>query len=159
MKAIYIGRFSPLHYGHIKIINFMLDAFNPADCLLILGSANAPLSEKNMFKYYQRREWINELYPELKIVAVPDFDNDYDWAQNVENIVNATFCQSYNRVFLGGSEHDLWYCDLRNWNKLIISRSIIPISGTEIRKMLLNNEDISNHVHFSLSTKIKEPLS
>ena len=88
--AIFIGRMAPLHNAHVANIEV---ARNIAEeVLILLGSANAPLDEKNPFTNAQREEMIRAAIPrdDDEEIAYPriDFMNDMPsndlWAAEVQ---------------------------------------------------------------------------
>lgn len=100
--AVFIGRFQPVHYGHLHVID---KALSIADNVLILvGSANRGRSGRNPFTYEEREAMIrlpfkNHPTEANRIHVVPIDDimyNDIAWVEhvyrtvtkNVLNIVN-----------------------------------------------------------------------
>ena len=61
-RAIFLGRMCPLHKGHERIINKMIEDVGEANSLIIVGSANV-ISERVPFSYEKRKQWINKIFP------------------------------------------------------------------------------------------------
>lgn len=90
--AVFIGRFQPVHNGHMAVIN---DGLRCADQLIILcGSAHQPRSTRNPWTVEEREAMIRGAIsaPENKRVhIVPLMDivyNDESWVRNIQATVN-----------------------------------------------------------------------
>lgn len=90
MRALVIGRFQPLHKGHVALITRALE-----DCQSVvvgIGSAAAKSSLRNPFTAAERRQMIGACFPNevaagrLAIVDVPDIHNPPKWAAHVLSI-------------------------------------------------------------------------
>src|SRR3954447_25228920 len=53
---VFIGRFQPLHNGHVHVINRALSS--GAKVIVLVGSANVACSPRNPFTYDERRDMI-----------------------------------------------------------------------------------------------------
>ena len=77
-----IGRFQPLHLGHLHAIQKTLENF---DFLIIgVGSSQAAGTKRNPFSYEERREMLERSLPrkyqgKYKIISLPDQFNDQRW--------------------------------------------------------------------------------
>jgi len=148
---IYLGRFSPIHHGHIGIINTMVSNFGYDNCLLLIGSCASPFSRRLFYTYSQRREMIKILYPDISICGLPDYkdvDDDPEfkqWHYNLWDIIKLKFPDAtiYNTSFIIGSEKDAYF--FKNYNTEIIDRedSIPGFSATELRERLLYDHGFS----------------
>lgn len=148
MYGVYIGRFQPIHVGHQKIIDEMIEMCGIDSCIVMIGSSNTH-DNKNIFTYKERASLIKELYPNLKIVSLPDQVHDACWYQQVEDVFTAIFNKTINSdddnvTFFGGSSEDTYYVHDANWtNTHIVDRLELPISATFVRKCLAENDLIS----------------
>ena len=70
--GIFVGRVCPLHLGHQKIIQKMIDDCGVDNCLMLIGSSNAPLSWRVLFPYMRRRNWVKRIFKQLKVIGIPD---------------------------------------------------------------------------------------
>ncbi len=85
-RALFIGRFQPLHKGHLHALKAVL-----AQCDFVtigIGSVNNAGSGKNPFTYEERRRMLLlalKGVPRRKfsIIPIPDFFNDRKWAAYV----------------------------------------------------------------------------
>lgn len=93
--GVYIGRFQPLHSGHIK--NIISIAKKSDAVIMVLGSANKPRSIDNPFTVAEREfmvaETINELslndHADFYFVGVEDtLYQDHEWAVRVTQAVS-----------------------------------------------------------------------
>ena len=69
-KAVYVGRFNPIHAGHIKVIDNMLEQFGQDHSMIIVGSSNAPQSLRHFFSYDERTQFIKKLYPQIEACRI-----------------------------------------------------------------------------------------
>lgn len=90
----FIGRFQPVHIGHIEVIT---TALSQAQFVTILiGSSNQPRTSKNPWTYLEREDMIMESLAEIdpaycsRVIIKPLHDqkyNDQRWASDVQNLV------------------------------------------------------------------------
>lgn len=126
--AVYIGRFQPLHNGHVHVLE---NAFKNYDAVVVLiGSAYKARDIKNPFTYDERKAiiqgWIDEEGSKITsnklFRLLPLRDQPYNnakWIQSVqENVADAVkFFNNFDGtfadadIFLTGSERDAstWY--------------------------------------------------
>ena len=87
--AIFIGRFQPLHNGHVHNIEKGLEIAD--NVLVILGSANQPRTPKNPFTVQERTDLIKELFPSgrVSVRSVEDYlYQDTRWVQSIQAVVH-----------------------------------------------------------------------
>ena len=89
--AVVIGRFQPVHNGHVALIR---EAKQIADKVLVLiGSAGQPRSYENPFSYELRDRMICNTQqdgPSSLVYTAPLYDNIYNdnaWATQVQDLV------------------------------------------------------------------------
>ncbi len=86
--TVYIGRFSPFHMGHAKVLDRALR--ESENVLVIIGSSHSARNVKNPFTYDERYEMIQKYYDStsktaadrgsLSIVGIPDYPySESDW--------------------------------------------------------------------------------
>jgi len=156
-RAFYIGRFQPVHEGHLKTA---LLGFELAD-EVVIGVRNTELSIKNPLTAEERVEmWVRALRDlgasRFKVEVVPDFSKSdvlwddkavisghplLDWARAVERILNVNPSDS---VFLGNKPPMVIAFNLlgyvvvpghRNVNRLV------EVSATELRSLVLSGDE------------------
>jgi nicotinamide-nucleotide adenylyltransferase len=104
MRCLVLGRFQPLHLGHVRMIEY---AASKADELVIgIGSSNAPRGANNPFTLAERRRMLKaslKLEVPYTIVGIPDFGDDKKWLkwimENVEFDSFMTNAENERRIF------------------------------------------------------------
>jgi nicotinamide mononucleotide adenylyltransferase len=153
--GVYIGRFCPLHHGHMKIIDEMIKHHGIDKCLILIGSCNADISFRVLFKHSDRRRWIKRIYPDLKQLGLPDYPNDDTaWLTQVEDIVSLVFGKECEPTFYGGCQEDIEIFYDAGHHVKIIDRMEYPVSATNVRQLLLMNEDINTLVDTRISSEV-----
>lgn len=144
--ALVVGRFQTFHLGHQHLID---SARNLADRVLIfVGSANEYGTERNPLNVETRIRMLRQIYEdnrEFMIYPLPDLTNEndinYDWGKYVLDN-----CKRYvyknPELFVFGNDTNKgssWFSDedLENTSQLIINRQNIPISGTQLRELMV----------------------
>ncbi len=140
-----IWRFQPFHNGHILLIQESLK--HQSATLVLIGSSNV-INTKNPWSFEQRKKMIAGHYPDtssLHIWAIPDFQKDDDWKD---------FLLHY--IPKWEVEVTLYWWDIKNDSAIAtvlhfrdtlpfslkvveIPRSIIPISATDVRWWIQEN--------------------
>lgn len=142
--GIYIGRFQPLHIGHITIINYMQTQYD--HLIILVGSANQASSLKNPFSFEMRQKWLKQSFDELaeanetgakKISILPlnDYpDDEKKWEAGLnEQVLSAT--SDDDKITLVGHEKDdssYYLKSFPQWGYDSVPQSI-KISATPIR--------------------------
>jgi len=110
--AVVIGRFQPLHYGHIYNIDIGLKVAKKV--LILVGSAYNSISPKNPFTFEQRSKMIREYYFSNKdrdrIVIEPLPDNLYEenqWLTDVQEVVSSY--ENKDVILIGHEKDDSSY--------------------------------------------------
>lgn len=141
--GIYIGRFQPLHIGHITIIAYMQKKYD--HIIVLVGSANQRASIKNPFSFEQRKLWLEQSFYDLaghdssqKISVLPLNDyryNEAKWeAELTAQVQSAT--NNTDTISLVGHEKDdssYYLKSFPQWAYDSVKQSI-KISATPIRK-------------------------
>jgi len=138
MKALFVGRFQPMHLGHLKVIKWILKKYDKI--FIAIGSSQESNTNKNPFTFEERKimtqNTLNSERIEKKkyeIFGIPDVHDDKAW---VENILKKA---KFDVVFTKNP-----------WTKRCFEAFNIPvkehpmfdnISGSKIRKMIENNDD------------------
>src|SRR6478752_7068534 len=89
--CVFIGRFQPLHAGHMAVI---WDALKRAEyVVLVVGSAHQPRRpDTNPFFFVEREAMIRAAFPrevQERLIIVPMADSNYDMGQWSEDVYNA----------------------------------------------------------------------
>ena len=141
--GLFLGRFQPFHDGHGSIVS---QAWNHCDHLIIaIGSSQEGRTKKNPLTFEERKVLIRALTwynKDITIIGIPDRENpsdDSSWGEYVMNYVEKE-CGMRPTVIFEGSEavRSHWY-DTLDVEVKITDRDEEPISATEIRQMLLED--------------------
>ena len=108
--GIYIGRFQPLHYGHISIIN---EGLKKEDFMIIIIGSKNKKNDRNPFSYDIRKNFITEYFGDKNyfVEGLDDYDDDYMWIKNLEEIINQIILN--NNFF---NCHLKLYCPMKDEN-------------------------------------------
>lgn len=84
--ALFVGRFQPLHIGHLKVIKWILKKYNKV--IIVIGSSQESNTDKNPFTGEERREMINralkiENIEKYEIIEIPDVYDDDIWVKSI----------------------------------------------------------------------------
>jgi len=138
MKALFVGRFQPMHLGHLKVIKWILKKYDKV--FIAIGSSQESNTNKNPFTLEERKIMIdntlkNEGIEEKKyeMFGIPDVHDDKAWVESISKKAK------FDVVFTKNP-----------WTKRCFEAFNIPvkehpmfdnISGSKIRKMIENNDD------------------
>lgn len=154
--AVVIGRFQPFHFGHKKMIDQALEIAD--NVLILIGSANKPISHKNPITAEQRQHTILAAYEDLHNLHVswlPDCDYaDESWQAAVMSEVDKLSLKitvKKKNVCIVGYEKDesSYYLKTFNWNFEQVHPYILldqhVLDATFIRNNVYNNnqDDVS----------------
>jgi bifunctional NMN adenylyltransferase/nudix hydrolase len=135
---VFIGRFQPLHQGHIHVIN---EAKKLAKTVLVLvGSANSAPSPKNPFTYEERRWWILDAVDQadawVSVKPLPDSSyNDTAWIANVQQIVNGVTGGNKTGIIGFSKDHTSYYLKLfPEWGAVEIPTQFSVLNSSNIRE-------------------------
>jgi len=155
---VFIGRFQPLHNGHIHVINEALK--KTEKLILLVGSSNIAPSPRNPFSFDQRKMMIEQAATRREIKAgmerlliEPIRDtpyNDRDWIVNVQKSVDRIIARdcygkspeskSSVRVGLTGLKKDSTSYYLKmfpDWDAVDVKAQYGTLSATDIRRDFL----------------------
>lgn len=103
MKGIYIGRFQPLHKGHVATIDYIFDTTEVTNLVIFVGSANKSISAKNPWTYQERKEMLvgslkdKPYFDKIQIKPLNDYLYDEKrWEQQILD-ENADILFGYNK--------------------------------------------------------------
>lgn len=73
MRALFVGRFQPLHWGHVKVVEWLLTHYE--EVVVAIGSADKALTQENPFTPGERLEMFRRYFGancRLLYCTVPD---------------------------------------------------------------------------------------
>lgn len=144
---VFIGRFQPLHNGHLHVMRQALAAGRKL--IVLVGSSNAARSPRNPFTYEERRDTILaargaiEAAPDRILVRpLPDFlYNDRAWIAHVQRSVDEAIAEdgSSERASVGliGHSKDKSSYYLRmfpNWDAVDVRTQHGTLNSTDLRE-------------------------
>ncbi len=131
MKGVIIGRFQPLHNGHVELIR---EASRECDdVVLVIGSSNVH-DEANPFTFEERERMIKMVIGVIQTIPMEDVTDDDAWVASViENV------PPFDIVYAGDEE------DLKLWTGSRFKTKSIGriggIRGTDIRKKIIDQDE------------------
>jgi bifunctional NMN adenylyltransferase/nudix hydrolase len=150
-QGFYCGRFQHIHIGHQQVIDIGLQMCKKF--LIVVGSAQEIHTERNPFRVEFRIELINEIYKEeiasgrLVVMGLKDLTNENDitteWGRYLLNHVTEALGGIPDVMIYGIDEgREGWFDpeDIKHMSRLLIPRSIIGISATELRMAALRGD-------------------
>lgn len=167
--GLYVGRFQPLHYGHMDIIDQMLTECEKV--IVAVGSAQESGTMRNPLTYSFRKQLIREVYfdylDKIEVVPINDrekYSDDFSWGIYLFERIHKQ-CGLCPDVIYEGEEHVRahWY-DECNVPVIKVSRTKRPVSGTMIRNMFVNDRKgvmypyVPNTIYFNHYEEIRKEI-
>ena len=130
-----IGRFQPLHKGHVEAIEFSLK--NSDKLFIVIGSSEKSNQKRNPFSFEERKKMIElainekELQDNISIIPINDANNHTEWISSIKNTIG-----EYNLIFTNDELTEKLFKkdETRVINVPLLDRNIL--SATEVRKRL-----------------------
>jgi len=139
---VIIGRFQPLHKGHIHLIS---QAQNP---VILVGSSGRVRDLKNPFTFEERKSMILKHFPMLTVLPIKDYlYNDALWHRQVREVVDGELArrgESYVKIV--GYEKDdssVYLLNFQPWAVLNVAPYLHDgkmLNATDIRHLMYTNE-------------------
>ncbi len=85
--ALFVGRFQPLHKGHVKVIKTLLKKYEKV--IIAIGSIQEKRTEKNPFSFSERKKMLELVFKEevkrekIEIIGVRDEKSDEKWVRKI----------------------------------------------------------------------------
>ena len=163
-NSLFIGRFQPFHIGHLADIKNIIA--KGEHCIVTIAAANKSETWRNPLTGTEREMIIKKaLAAESKldpsglpdgsyeIHQLTDIDNGNRWVQHVINSL-----PKFEKVYSGSEYIRGFFTDDKRFEvfavKMIQDKNGQILCATNIRKMVLNNEDYGKYLH----SKVKEIL-
>ncbi len=150
MISLFIGRFQPLHMGHLSAI---VNAVQESDHLIIgIGSSDENYRQANPFTCAERIQMLQASLDEANVprdkytlVPVPNINNFALWAQHVE-----LYVPPFERIYTGSPVvtklFDEYNKKLATPYQIVPVQKEIKISSTEVRERMVRNRKWDNFV-------------
>lgn len=136
--ALYIGRFQPLHNGHIIYIKNMLKENDKL--IIVIGSAQEKNTDKNPFSVRERKKMLklcfkHEHLKHIKIISQKDYPNDNQkWLMKVLKKTG-----KFDNIYAGENQLVRKIFTDEGY-EVKIFRRIQNISSTRIRDLIAKNK-------------------
>ncbi len=157
-----VMRAQPLHIGHIKLINRMLDECKKV--IILLGSVQEQGTERNPYPYVLRKKMIQTVYkdnPQITVLGMFDINNPSQWAEFVLDFLQESLPDHPRpEVYYAGSEYDAqWFRKV--FKHIVIENRIdykFPyVSGSMVRDMIkIGDKRWKNFVPQEIHAMIEE---
>lgn len=144
MVGVFIGRFQPVHAGHVSAL---AQAASRCTALIILvGSANSCRSIKNPWTFQERKTMLFKKLnaagvKNIEIMPLNDYPyNDPQWMNDVRETVKAAGCSSTPTLFghtKDGNDYLKWFPD---W-KFQDLQATVHVNATWVRTNMFNARD------------------
>lgn len=150
--ALILGRFQPLHNGHLKLIKSA--AIENDNIVIAVGSAQYANLRDNPFSFAERKEMIKkvliiECITNYRIVAVDDI---YCEGQYVEHLEKQT--GKFDVIYTGENVNTKKLFQEKDYTALSTER-FFGVSATEVRNMMINGQDWEELVPENVAEYIK----
>lgn len=142
------GRFQTFHKGHESLIDTALKLCDRI--LILIGSAQECGTERNPLNINTRTKMLKEIYgdnPNIMIYGLADMTNENDirpeWGRYLLDNVDRYIYKAPELMIYGNDEaRSRWFDpeDIRDTTEIIVNRGRIPISATEVRKMMVADD-------------------
>jgi nicotinamide-nucleotide adenylyltransferase len=157
-RGLFIGRFQPLHNGHISSIKYCLDRID--ELVIAIGSSDKSFEFKNPFTAGERieiiRETINkemnkQTLQNIILIPVPDIGIHRLWTYNVDLLV-----PRYDVVFTNDRFTTMLFKErgIEIIHPELINRE--NLSATEVRYRIANDKNWKELVSVETSKIIEE---
>ncbi len=143
MNALIIGRFQPVHNGHVELLR-KVDSMGLEKILLGIGIEGKGRTPRNPFSYDEISQiWLSEiekLKTKVELYAIPDINDNTRYASHVERI---TGCSEEDTVVVSGNGYtvDCFTNHGKNYRTHSVGKSVPLGNGylcaTQIREWML----------------------
>ncbi|MCR5431214.1 MAG: adenylyltransferase/cytidyltransferase family protein [Lachnospiraceae bacterium] len=141
-NGLVLGRFQGLHKGHQALIDTALA--NCRKVLVFVGSSDKSGSVRNPFTYSFREQMIRELYGDRIVVnPLPDIGvGDVGaWGDYLLSKGREAIGEDIRSIVCGNErKYHLWFPDNPNLSLIKLDRSEIPVSASELRSYIINDD-------------------
>jgi nicotinic acid mononucleotide adenylyltransferase len=157
--GVFVGRLCPIHLGHERVIQAMLDQCGVEKSLVLIGSSNTPMSLRHFFSYKDRSAFLAQLFPNVRVMGLPDFPGDDDqWTLALDHMLAGAGMEPTKVTFFGGCDEDLrFFAD----NRLTVEvnrfdGSSPKISATEVRDALIHERPLEGLLNPAIIKPVEE---
>jgi nicotinamide mononucleotide adenylyltransferase len=152
MNGLVIGRFEPVHYGHVEFLK-EVDKMQLEKIILGIGEEGIGRTPWNPFTYEEVKQmWLPELgklTTDVELYKIPDINDGQHYASHVEKI---TGCNEKDTLILSGNGAtlDCFTNHGKNYKTHSVGYKIPTVDGylcaTKIRDMICKDKDWQRYV-------------
>ena len=145
--GLLVGRFQTFHIGHQSLVEAGMKLCDRM--IILVGSAQECGTERNPFNIKTRMDCIEEIYgyeQGIQVYALSDLTNENDitteWGKYLLKEVKRYIHKNPELMVYGNDEaRSRWFepDDIKDTSEFIIPRSRIPISATQIRQLMVED--------------------
>jgi len=163
--GLYIGRFSPVHFGHLDAIEQALEQVD--NLLICIGSSNMSINTRTSFPYAFRYAMLsaaistlgNGVLERVTIIPINDFEDDNDWVRSVRENVEFQrdrFQHSCIKIIGFSKDESSFYLKLfPDYQPMNLDLNYPGLSATPIRKKFFEYGTIDHGV---MPTEVSDML-
>jgi bifunctional NMN adenylyltransferase/nudix hydrolase len=128
-----IGRFQihRLHEAHRELIDTVISRHNKV--IIFLGVSPVLGSTRNPLDFTSRKKMIQEEYPDVVVMSIPDKRNDEAWSKNIDTRIREVYPMGH--VLLYGGRDSFLPHYMGGFDTTELEQTVY-VSGTEIRKQI-----------------------
>ena len=152
-KGLILGRFQPLHMGHLSLFESVIDDGN--DLLICIGSSNENRTENNPYTSLERTRMIKSVLSKYDckydIFEIPDINNKELYVKHLESMV-----PKFDLVYSGNKLVRMLF---ENAGYTVIIPNLInreAWQGASIRQAMKDGDDWEMDVPASVASIISE---
>ncbi len=146
MRGLYVGRFQPMHKGHLHAIKHALKKCD--ELIVLIGSSQRCYEVENPLTVGERVEMIYRvleaegIYSKCMILSIPDVNNNALWVSHVKSLV-----PSFDVVFSNNPLTIKLFEDAGKGVEQTPMYKRKTYEGTAVRKLLLKGDKWKKAVH------------
>ena len=157
-SGAYVGRQAPMHLGHQAQNEILTTAF-PKRHAIFVGSCAHEISIRHLFSFADRARFIKTVFPDARVVPLPDFERDDDWFHAIETLLELFGIDPKRTVFIGGCDEDVRFYNGRGYKVQIINRfdgTTTDVSGTKVRDSLIHGRSLDGMLDTRIIPLVEE---
>lgn len=155
-KCVFIGRFQPMHNGHLEVIKWVLA--QGSELSIVIGSLQEYGTKNNPLGFFERKKMLERVLAAegitgIKIFGLPDFYNNIVWGRKLLEITNLD-PQDTSVVTLNP-----WPALAANTAGFVQAKHPVffnGLSGTIVREKIFKGENWEDLVPAYVSSCLKE---
>lgn len=147
-----------MHLGHQAVIDQMVEDHGD-DCIILIGSVNESQSMRHFFSYAERKSLIREQYSSIRILGLPDFEDNDDWFSYIQDTLLLVWGDNPSVEYYSGCKEDSQVLSAYTENIVILNRfdgTHPKVSATEVRDALIYNRPLTGLVHEDLTWSLNK---